>query len=61
MSFDPKTGGPPRLTPAIARDISEVLRAQNAIQRDLIARGEVPDYDPDEPLENRRCQYQNYP
>jgi hypothetical protein len=60
MSFDPKTGGPERMTPAHERQISEALHHQNAIQWEKIARGEVPDYYPDRPLPNRRRRHHNY-
>jgi hypothetical protein len=61
MSYNPRTGGPAGNAGHALRKIAETLRDQNAIQRAKIAAGETPDYDPDEPLPDRRCRYGNYP
>ncbi len=60
MSFNPKTGGPAGNAHHALRDIAETLRESNWLQRQKIARGEVPDYDPDAPL-RPPGNYQNYP
>ena len=59
---NPEPHGPgTAMTSAAARQISDVLKRQNAIQRDKIARGETPDYYPDAPLPRRRKRHHNYP
>jgi len=56
MSFNPKTGGPAGFptTDAEWRAWGDVIREQNQKQYDMIARGEIPDYYPDQPLPRRR-------